>query len=122
MGSDQRASSRGREQITIAIETDTRHPPETRAGLIQMVGSCGKVRGGYSRVITAELGTCRHCTGDRSQWAGIKLKIFQFRNKYSDSRTSQLHNLGCSSSSPPPVLIRLSAISGAVWAANGPPP
>ena len=26
------------------------------------------------------------------QWAGIKLKIFQFRNKYSDSRTSQLHN------------------------------
>ena len=65
MGSDQRASSRGREQITIAIETDTRHPPETRADLkVQMVGSCGKVRGGYSRVITAELGTCRHCTGD----------------------------------------------------------
>ena len=67
MGSDQRAaSSRGGVTITIAIETDIRHPPETRAGLkVQMVGSCGKVRGRYSRVITAELGTSSHCTGDR---------------------------------------------------------
>ena len=90
MGSDQRASSRGREQITIAIETDTRHPPETRAGLkVQVVGSCGKVRGGYSRVITEELGTCRHCTGDSGLGSNSE---YYFRNKYSDSRTSQLHN------------------------------
>ena len=69
MGSDQRASSRGREQITIAIETDTRHPPETRAGLkVQMVGSCGKVRGRYSRV--GHLQTLHW-----GQWAGIKLRI-----------------------------------------------
>ena len=94
MGSDQRAaSSRGGVPITIAIETDIRHPPETRAGLkVQMVGSCGKVRGRYSRVITAELGTSSHCTGERSQCAGIKQRILQFRNKYSDSRTSQ-HNI-----------------------------
>ena len=94
MGSDQRAaSSRGGVTITIAIETDIRHPPETRADLkVQMVGSCGKVRGRYSRVITAVSGTSsQHCTGDRSQCAGIKQRILQFRNKYSDSRNSQ-HN------------------------------
>ena len=64
MGSDQRAaSSRGGVPITIAIETDIMDPPETRAGLkVQMVGSCGKVRGRYSRVITAVLGTSSPAT------------------------------------------------------------
>ena len=94
MGSDQRdASSRGREQITIAIETDTRHPPETRAGLkVQMVGSCGKVRGGYSRVITAELGTCRHCTGDSGLGSNSEYYFRLEINIQTLGLRSQLHN------------------------------